>query len=59
MQRKRSDNPIRIIAVHNQAYEGKPTPDIRFPNLEIIDCPPDDVKTYMPRLLKKLREVTA
>lgn len=59
MQRKRSDNPIRVIAVHNQAYEGKPTPDIRFPNLEIIDCPPDDVEKYLPRLLKKLREVTA
>ena len=54
MQRKRDEN-FKIIAVHNQQDSVKPEINIKLANLQIFNCPPENIESYLPRFMEALQ----
>jgi len=55
IMRKRKDYPIKIVAIYDVPEDlNKPDLGMRFPNLEILECPNLNSENCLPKFLKKL-----
>jgi hypothetical protein len=58
-QRKRkskNEAPLKVVAIHNQCDRPKPVLPVKLPNLQVFDCPPEAIESYLPRFMAMLGE---